>query len=121
MADVTIFFGDNEGRGCPFRGSARFEDAKLNHVVKFFFKDLLVYIRDMVSTVMHRLCSRFEFNMNLFMQIDPKGAIKLFFVFRKDVEKISMLIKQKMMLGKSNIMDVGLFVFSIKDARCKEE
>ncbi len=99
MVDATILFGDNEGRGRPFRGSAKREDAKLDHVVKFFFKCFLVYMRDRISTVMHRLCSRFEVNLNFFMWIDSKGAIKSFFVFRKDVEKITMLIKQKMMLA----------------------
>ncbi len=40
-------------------------------------------------------------------------------MFRKDVEKITTLIKLKMMLVEGNIMDVGLFVFSIKDVCCK--
>ncbi len=40
-------------------------------------------------------------------------------MFGEDMEKIVMLIKQEMLLIKSNIVDVGLFVFSIKDARCK--
>ena len=35
------------------------------------------------------------------------------------MEKITMLIKQEMLLIKGNIMDIGLFVFSIKDAHCK--
>ncbi len=68
---------------------------------------------------MHWFCARFEVNVNLFMGLDSKGAIKKLFVLRKDIEKVSTLIKQEMMLVEGNIMDVGLLVFCIKDMRCK--
>ncbi len=40
-------------------------------------------------------------------------------MFVKDIEKISTFIKGKVMLVKGNIVDVGLFVFSVKNVHCK--
>ncbi len=40
-------------------------------------------------------------------------------MFGEDMEKILTLIKREMLLVKGNIVDVGLLVFSVKDARCK--
>ncbi len=76
-------------------------------------------MRDRISMMMHQLSSWFKVNVNLFVGIDFKGAIKQFFMLGEDMEKIAMLIKREMLLIKSNIVDVGLFVFSIKDGRCK--
>ncbi len=70
MSYAAIFFRDNEDWGCLFRGSAWFKYAKFNHVVKFLFKGLAMYVRDRISAMMHWLCSRFEVNVNLFMGID---------------------------------------------------
>ncbi len=44
---------------------------------------------------------------------------QIFFVFGKDVEKIMALIKQKVMLVESNIMDVSLLIFSFKNTVAK--
>ncbi len=68
--------------GNPKRGAIRgptwFKDTKFDHMMKFFFKCLLVYVRNRLSTVMYRLSSRFDVNANLFGRIDSKGAIKYF-------------------------------------------
>ncbi len=77
-----------------------------------------MHMRDRISMMMHWLSSWFKVNVNLFVGIDSKGAIKQFLMFGEDMEKITTLIKQEMLLIKSNIVDVGLFVFSIKDVRC---
>ncbi len=40
-------------------------------------------------------------------------------MFVKHIEKISMLIKGKVMLVEGNIVDVSLVLFSIKNVHCK--
>ncbi len=76
----AILFRNNEGRGHPFKGPAWFNDTKFDHVVKLFFESLLVYVRNRVNVMMYQLSSIFEVNVNLFVRIDSKGAIKYFCV-----------------------------------------
>ncbi len=75
LSTLSILFGDNEGRGCPFGGLTWFKDTNFNHVIKFLFESLLVYMWTRVSMVMHCLGSRFEFNVNFLVGVDAKGAI----------------------------------------------
>ncbi len=53
----------------------RFENTMFDHVVKLFFESLSMHVSFRISTVVHRLSTIFEVNVNLLMRIDSKGSL----------------------------------------------
>ncbi len=68
--EYTHLVFNDESMGCPFKGPTWLEDIMFNHVIKFFLEGLTMYMRNRISTMMHQLSSRFEFNVNFFAGID---------------------------------------------------
>ena len=111
----SILWGDNKGGTCPFAFLLRNKDTKEHEMVKFTFERGQVYAGHGIWSCLPGLCVGFNVNVNLFMGVDTKRAIKEFLMTQEDVKQVTLLTCSEVVLVFHEVSDVRPFILCVED------
>jgi hypothetical protein len=118
ITDPTYFavlFGDDKRGTCLFALLLRNEDAKGHEMVEFMFERGQVNAGHGIWSCVHGLCVGFDVNVNLFMGVDAKRAIKEVLMTLEDVEQVTLLTGSEVLLVLNDVSDVHPFILCVED------
>ena len=114
-AYFAVLFGDDKRGTCPLALLLRNEDAKGHEMVEFTLECGQVDAGHGIWSRVHGLCVGFNVNVNLFMRVDAKRAIKEFLMTLEDVEQVTLLTGSEMLLVLNDVSNVHPFIFCVED------